>query len=629
VNFTIRNRGDRPQAGQNIPAPDGGPLNLVRRLLHREDSAELTRISSLGSLESAVSPKPSVVERLEGYFTQNLPSSAELPPTKTQEPSAPMRNETVEKSRTFETELRDSLGMPSEFMAVRSIRLAAKEAIARSQDACREIETNLKNHAQEVERRQEALSSAVESASASLQQLQVKIAKDLTEQMERTSQDLLARSAQQLQVQADAAVGALNEKLSAENQRFVVETEKEFEELRVSRQAFIDDTQKQLAGMTLSSLEPLTKTAVEKARAELDTSKQSLISETQTELASMGRTSAEAVTKELTKDLVEQIRAEVTASRQGFIDDAQSQLAKMTQAFRQELQSLARTSVEQADAHLMASRNQFIDEAPKQVAGVTQASLESVVKSSVEQGRKELSHMVDEFLAKSIPQIEAELTSLMNRRVEAVRTQVPQTHAADVSRLTSVYQKPARGHRLEFTLAESAPKRRIELADVWAGLSSGMKLGLTLSVVVLLVFAIYVSSSPVVRLRAKPPQAFFDESQRLIAKQRTREDQLARAYWDIALRNIETKYRFGSILPADPPDSFQVEEKDPSGTILKVDAAARTRYWEKLREVWAQSDSWERTSDWNLDWIRSAWHSASSKITQLFSPAHTSTAPAP
>ena len=629
VNSPIRNPGDRSRAGQDASAPRGGPLKLVRRLLHhRQDSAVLIRMNSPGSLESAVGPKPSIVERLEGFFTHDLPSSMEVLPTQTQELSAPTCSETTEMSPSGAAEPKDSLSMSSEFMAVRSIRIAAKDAIARSQDAYREIESNLTNRAQEFERRQEALSCAVESASASIEQLQVKIAKDLTDQQETASQALLARSAQQLQEQADTAVGALNEKLSAEKQRFVVETEKQFEELRASRHAFIEDTQKQLAAVARSSLDYLTKAAVEEARAELDTSKQGVISESQKELASIGRTSAEALAGELTKDLIEKIRGEVTAARQGFIETTQDQLAKMTMAFVQEVQSLAKTSVEQADAHLTASRKQFIEEAPSQVAAMTQASLESAVKSSVEQGRKELSRMVDEFLVTGISQIEAEMKSLVNRRVEALRSQVTDMRTADISRLTPVYRTPSEGDKLEFTLPESVPRRRMGVSDVLAGLSWGLRLGLALGVAALLMLAIYLSSSPVVRLRVKPPDAFIDASPRLTAKQNAREEQLARAYWDIAVQDIETKYGFGSTLPADPPDSFQVAEKGPSGAASKVDAAARTRYWEKLREVWPRSDSWERTSDWNLDWVRNAWNSASSKVTQLFSPSHASAAPA-
>jgi hypothetical protein len=331
VNFPTRSPGDRPQVGQGIPAPDGGPLNLVRRLLHRKDSTELARISSLGSLESAVSLKQSVVERLEGFFIPDLPSSMEILPMDTQERATPARSETAEEFRSAAAnpktaEPKDNLDMPSEFMAVRSIRVAAKDAIARSQDAYREIETNLKNHAQEFERRQEALSSTVENVSASLQRLRVKITKDLTDELDKASQALLTRSAEQLQEQADTAMAALNQKLRAEKERFVVETQKQFEEMRASRQAFIDDTQTRLAVMAQSSLDSLTKATVEKACAELEASTQGVIDEGQKQLASMNRTSLELLTRDWTRDLIEHVRTEVTASRQVFIEDTQNQL---------------------------------------------------------------------------------------------------------------------------------------------------------------------------------------------------------------------------------------------------------------------------------------------------------------
>jgi hypothetical protein len=633
-----------------------------------------------------------MVDRLEGFFAHDLPSTMEVLPTDTEARPAPVHRETSEQTGSSVTEpkttqSKDNLTVPSEFMAVRSIRLAAKEAIARSQDAYREMDANLKNHARELERRQEALSAALETEWANLQQLQAKITKDLTDELEKASQAMLSRSvaqlheqaaaavaalderlstekqrfvaetqrqfeelrasrqsfvddtqkqlsamaqsAQQFQDQADSGVAALNQRFSAEKERFVAETQQQFEQLRASRQSFMDDTQKQLSAMARSSLDPLTKAAVEKARAELDASKQEFINNTQKELTSSSRTALGVLTKDWTKDLIEHVRAEVTASKQGFIADVQNELARTTGAALERLESLVNASVEQGNANLMASHQQVVDETQRQVAGMTQVALESHVKASVEQARRELSHMVNEFLAKGVPQIEAELRNLVKRHGEAVRQQAAQPQITDALRLTPVHPVPPQGHSLQFVLAESAPKGRVELRDVWAGLAPNMTMGLALGVVVLIMLAIYLSASPVVRLQVRPPAAFFDDSPSLNAKQRAREDELARAYWDIAVRDIEAKYSSGSTLPADPPDDFKVGEKGPSGTILKVDAAARTRYWQKLREVWAQPDSWERTSNWSLDWIRSVWDSTSSRVAQVFGSGHTSAAPGP
>jgi hypothetical protein len=665
MSLPTRSPGGRPQRGQDDPSSDGSPQNLVRRMLHRKDPSEPPSLNSSGSPKAASSSAPSIVERLEGFFTRDLPSSMEVLPTEAQEPAPLARRNRSEQPTRKPVEpkrmAKDSAGMPSEFVVVRSIRLAAKDAIARTQDAYREIEADLKNHAQEFERRHEALVSAVEGTSAKINQLSGKVTKEVAEELEKASHALLSRSSQQFGEQADAAVAALSEKLSAERQRFVSETEKQFEELRDSRQSFISDAQKELAGATQASLELLTKSAlekgraefdavqaslesimkaaVEKTRAELNESKEGFVAESQKELASLSRSSVDTLSNDLVRAVIDQFHANVAGSRQAFIEETQSQLAQMTQAWLQDLESRARTSLDQAQAAIIASDRRFVEETPKQVAAMTQASLESLVKASVEQGRAELGHMVDEFLARGVPQIETELRTLLSRHTEAARSQFAQAvrEQATVAARESIsdFSRPADVHpaaspgSLEFRLAARAPKPRVELRDVWAGLASGVKFGLAAVLIVLFLFAIYVSVSPVVRLRTRPPAAFFDDSPSWTAKQRAREEQLARSYWDIAVRDVEGKYAFGMNLPVDPPDNFAVEERALSGAAPKVDAAARARYWAKLREVWPQADSWERTSDWNLEWIRNGWNAASAKLSQVFGSSRTSAAPAP
>lgn len=99
-----------------------------------------------------------------------MPIDAQESPTLARGEAAEEPRDSAAEPKTTAT--KDSLDMPSEFMAVRSVRLAAKGAISRSEAVCREIETNLKNHAGEFDGRQTPPSSAVESVSASLQQQQ-------------------------------------------------------------------------------------------------------------------------------------------------------------------------------------------------------------------------------------------------------------------------------------------------------------------------------------------------------------------------------------------------------------------------------------------------------------------------
>jgi hypothetical protein len=630
VNLSARDPKDRPPPEPGVAAPDEGPLSLVRRLLHRKDSAELTSLASPSST-TATSPRQSVVDRLENLLTHDLPSSMEVLPKNERAPSRGSRVE-VKRSASSASErgtakLKEDPVTSSEFVAVRSVRLAAKDAIVRCQDAYQEIEANLRSYEREFERRNEALSSIVESMSANLHNLRAKVTKDVADELEKASQASQARSATQLEERAEAAAVALEQQLSSERERFVAEIQKHFEELRAAKQAFVDETQKHLT-VTKSSLESLAKDAVEKARGELDASKRALIDESQEKLASISQTFLEPLADDLSRDVVEQVRAELTASRQEFVAETQQQLAEVNRSL-QGLQSLTRATIEQANADLLASGRQFIEETPKQVAAATQALLESVVKTTVERGCNQLAQMVDTFLAKGIPEIDAEIRRFASRHSSAVPTQVAPPRIADLSRPLSIRPALAQGQPLEFTVAESARRREIEAGEVWTGLRSGLKVGLGLGVMVLFMVAIYISSSPVIRLRPKPPDTFFDDSPSWTAHQRARENQLARAYWGIAVNKIETKYGFGTTLPADPPEDFVVQEKASPEAPAMIDADARTRYWGKLREVWPLSDSWERISDWNLEWIRNAWGAVSSRVTQVFSGSQTSAAPAP
>jgi len=92
---------------------------------------------------------------------------------------------------------------------------------------------------------------------------------------------------------------------------------------------------------------------------------------------------------------------------------------------------------------------------------------------------------------------------------------------------------------------------------------------------------------------------------------------LARAYWELAVQDVQTKYGFGASLPDEPPAEFRVEEKGLSGSGPKVDAVARGRYWEKLRRIWVLPEAWEKSSGWNPDWIRGALQRAYLKVKEL------------
>jgi hypothetical protein len=662
VDSLTRPSADTPQVPREVSAPNGKPLNLVRRLLHRKDSADS---ASNGSAKPPVSAKPSVVERLEAFFAQDLPSSMQVLPADIKElspPSLPTRTEKDDlpvtakpqpnPEPTKQNAANGDGAASSTFSAVRLVRAAAKDAVSRFQTAYEEIETSLKGHAQEIELRHQALSSSAEQACVNLQQLQSKMTADATENFEKASQPVIARSAQRLQETTDASIVSLREKLDAEKQRFADETQKQFESLRASRQTFIDDSAKQLAATVQSSLDTVTRSAVEKTRSELGGLRQAVISDAQTAMAATCRSSVEAVSSDLTQDLVSKARVEMTCAQQAVVNETQSNLDKIVRASLERLQSLANASLDQAESRLTASHQELLDRARAQIQDMTRDSLQTEIKGAVENGRRELGNMVDGFLAKAVPQIEAELEKLVSRRAEALRAQAPALSAppprqaappisparvtsspgsslriTEPPRLAPLTSPAPKLGKLEFTLPESGGKPRFDSRALVAGISSGVKLGLAVGAVILAAFIIYVFSSPVIRLRANAPAAFFDDSPSLSARQRAAEHQTAQAYWDIAVNNVETQYGFGSTLPSDPPDYFRIKEQGSAAAAPGGDEAARARYWQKLRDVWPQADSWERTSNEGVTWLRNTWDSSNSKINQLFKSSSASDAP--
>lgn len=115
-----------------------------------------------------------------------------------------------------------------------------------------------------------------------------------------------------------------------------------------------------------------------------------------------------------------------------------------------------------------------------------------------------------------------------------------------------------------------------------------------------------MSTRPVMRLRSNPPAEFADTNAGWSAKRRAVEQQLARAYWDAASRNVENIYRYGSDLPATPPAAFKVDSDALAASGFKIDAAAaRARYWQKLHNEWSRPEAWEEADGWHTDWIDS------------------------
>lgn len=126
------------------------------------------------------------------------------------------------------------------------------------------------------------------------------------------------------------------------------------------------------------------------------------------------------------------------------------------------------------------------------------------------------------------------------------------------------------------------------------------------AVVVALLF-VYSSVRTVKRLRANPPRSFYDYSLTRNKEDRQHERHVAQAYWQVAVRRIQTHYAPKVQLPSDPPPSFRIG--GAAGLTEKDAVASRTRYWYRLREVWGQSDAWVVSYRWDTDWVEHSLNS--------------------
>jgi hypothetical protein len=266
----------------------------------------------------------------------------------------------------------------------------------------------------------------------------------LVGELEKTVKDLLNRSTKQLQEQADATVVALDE------------------ELKASRQGFVDETKKQLTSMSQASLESLFRATTEQARNQLRQMLNEFLAEGPRELESEHREllkkQGEAIQKQIdaAREAAAQLQAthqEMEASLKGQAEDHQKLVELSSEGLAAELEKTvkdllnhsAKRLQEQADAtaaalgeELRASRQGLIDETKKQLASLTQASLESLTKATTEQARNQFSQMLNEFVAKGLRELESQHRELLKKQGETIRKQIDE------------FSKARLEHHLEF-----------------------------------------------------------------------------------------------------------------------------------------------------------------------------------
>jgi hypothetical protein len=145
-------------------------------------------------------------------------------------------------------------------------------------------------------------------------------------------------------------------------------------------------------------------------------------------------------------------------------------------------------------------------------------------------------------------------------------------------------------------------------------MAEGRRYDIIFIVLIAVVLAAYASIHSEYRLRSAMPNEFFDASHASAGK-RAGEEKVARAYWNCAVTQVQWKYGYAHRLPDEPPEEFSITAEE-AGSAAR-DATLRTRYWQKLRDVWSVSAVWHKEYEWNSDTLRTSFQSAGRWLEQV------------
>jgi uncharacterized protein YcaQ len=495
---------------------------------------------------------------------------------------------------------------------VESVKLAAEQAIAQLRIAEQERETGFMTRAGAAEERLTGVSLAVEAMEGrvgtlvedfqrriegTIQALQVKGARQ-AEDLEKIAQGLEGRWSQQFQEQAGAAVKRLREELK-DSGRVVEESKQQLASLAEEKLAALGQATREEYGQQLAQafrehaqvmhqakdveVESI-KLAAEQAIAQLQAAEQ------ERETGFMARAGAAeerlagvSLAVEATEGRVGTLVEDFQRRIEGTIQALQGKGARQAEDLEKVAQDLggrwSQQFQEQADAAVKKLREELkdsgrvVEESKQQLASLAKARLAA------------LSRIADNAAAG----LEAEQRRLKNQ-YETSRRELEDLSGRGWTKPPSLSLQ-----------RENRPKWRGTVAHL------ALVAGICLMVVVPLL-GVYLSRGTVLQLQPEAPAEFIEQSPNWSAKRRAREEEVAQAYWRIAVVGLQERYPFGSKLPVEPPSEFQIEKKYVTMGGAKAFSETRARYWENLRRSWVQREFWVERHEWNTQWAARLLH---------------------
>jgi hypothetical protein len=355
----------------------------------------------------------------------------------------------------------------------------------------------------------------------------------------------------------------------------------------------------------------------------VEETKKQLAGLAQSSLAAAGQVNPSESGPQLAQALQEQVQqiqaaadAQVNAIKQAAQDAiAEAQVAGQ----KREEDFLARTGVAEERLKAVSLAVESLTESVHAGGGLQGADLDNVAQ---ELGNR-MTQQFEKQTELAVEKVRAEVRTA-GRAVEELARQLSGLAETKRASLNQVATNAAAGFeaqqrklKMQFETArkdlEDLVARRMARLSVGAMHSAGtsdrksliVKLAVGAGLFLILVaslLAVSLSTHTVMQLRNDAPTEFADDNPTWNAKRRSREQELAQAYWRTAAVALQAKYPFASDLPADPPDEFQVDSTYAPAGGPKALADLRLHYWDRVREAWHQRSFWVEIQEPDTTW---------------------------
>lgn len=414
----------------------------------------------------------------------------------------------------------------------------------------RKLDAQLEAFRNQVEQRCEAervkfLADLKDSEAAALEEIRRNLSK-----VEKSSSEIMQEAARGAAEKAvSQAVKKAEEQaqtaISRSADQAVSKLGAEQKTLRTQAEASVQDHQEQLAAALAASAE----TAQQKLNLQLEAFEKKL----------------QAAAGTLEKKILE-------SSERDFPRIA----AQLAEAAAGEMEKKAGQAARQVEEKIQASTADLAERACRQASAEAENTFRSMRESAMEQTRSQMQQLFKEIASTARAQFDSEIEQSARKQRRSAQTQIEDMSRASLERLKAIEPQ-----------AVAAPARASRPAQYL----------LVLVALIPTVLFLYLANRPIMRLAPNAPADFVAASPDLAGAHPDTAQKVAQAYWDWAAAHLTSDYPYGSRLPEQPPALFDAEGPGfPTGVDADV---ARSRYWQKLRQLWTNPQSWQKVQVWN------------------------------